>query len=189
MNSSNKHRFAFLVLIATSIYGGYIAYDIGAPIKKHLEDSPLVIRGLKVANYDESGRLNKKFYVEKLVHYEKIEASELTNPVINLADENGSWHITARYGRTYSGNKKVKLYGDVNIYQKSKTQTQEVKTDVLWYYPKEHLATTDDIIHYKRDNSINITSKGMRANLDSKHIELLHQVKATYRQNGSHEKT
>ncbi len=189
MGNQKKYRIAFLLLIAISIYGGFIAYDISTPTTNAVEESPLIITGLKVTNYDVNGQALKKFRTAKLVHFEKVRSSQLTNPVIDVTHQENTWHITAQSGQTFSGNEKVKLYGNVQIKQKNGTQIQRMETELLWYYPKQHLAITDELIHYKRDNDIAITSKGMRANLDSKHIELLHQVKATYSQNSKHENT
>lgn len=190
MTSQKKHRLAFFFLIFTAGYGGYIAYDITIPTKPVTEEIPLIITGLKVTNYDKKGLALKKFDTQKLIHFERAKTSQLINPVINVTHNNNAWHITSRFGQTYAGNEKVKLYGDVKITQHAEDGTvQHMETELLWYFPKKHLAITDKIIHYKRGGEIAITSKGMRANLDNKHVELLQQVKATYSQNNHHENT
>jgi len=169
-----------ILLLGISIYGSYLAIKISQPLKPSDTLKPMVVGGLNVVEYGKDGKITRIFKTKTLTHYKDQKQSEMTKPDITLNRDDNVWHITSDRGTSFDNNSKVHLVGNVKINQVATDKKQLVETDSLWYYPNKHFAESAAAVKYMRDDILVVNAKGMKANLDSKHIELLSQVSARY---------
>lgn len=169
-----------LLLLGISVYGSYLAIKINRPLKPSETLKPMVIGGLNVVEYGKDGKVSRVFKTATLTHYKNQKQSKMVKPDITLYQEDNVWHIISDNGTSYNNNSKVYLTGHVKIHQVATDKKQLVETDSLWYYPNKHFAESSAVVKYMRDETLIVNAKGMKANLDTKHIELLSQVSARY---------
>lgn len=123
---------------------------------------------------------------ERLTHFPDPEYSLLDLPhfIIYREGDEEPWHVWAEHAHIDTdptlAEQRVELMNDVHI-QRLDAQGREMNiyTDFLTIYPESRKAATDeDIRMVTAENEISGT--GMRADLDTNHIQLLANVRGYY---------
>lgn len=138
--------------------------------------------GIRVKQFDKQGKLAREFTTPKVIHYPEHNTSVFIKPhlIVHRPDQ-PVWTISAKRGKAIEGNKQVDLVGQVSIQQAAdnKNPATDIHTSELHFFPSKQLATTSKLIRMHQPG-IMISATGMRAHLDSHHIELLSNTKAVY---------
>ncbi len=140
-----------------------------------------IITELTVYQFDTTGKLVHHLYTPELQHIPANDTHELKSPQIKLMQTNQSdWQINANHAQSIHGGSEITFLGNVIVHQDDKGNT--LNTEELTYYTKEKLATSKTNVLFQQPGSI-VQSKGMRAYLDKKYIQLLSQSHATFEPN------
>lgn len=127
--------------------------------------------------FDDSGVLVETLRAQRLDHYPERGESVLAAPVVEAQGRDGKmWNITAAQG-TLIGDDEIRLQHDVVIVDRA--QTLRFESERLDYFSAKQEATTDAAVKLQRLADVT-TAVGMRANLDTNRIELLHDVDSLY---------
>lgn len=124
-----------------------------------------------------SGEPQQTFAAERLTHYQLSDHSELNAPSFSAVNSKGeTWRGTARTGKLV-GDREVQLRGDVLIVDTSgRTQLRSEALD--WYPQRQRVESNVRVTLTQPDQTT--TGTGLRARLDSRRIELLHQVEGIH---------
>ena len=137
-----------------------------------------VVTELTVYQFDKAGKLTHHLYTPELQHVPKNDTHELKSPQIKLMQPNqADWQIDANHAQAIHGGTEITFHGNVIVHQDKKGNT--LNTEELTYYMNEKLATSKMKVLFKQPGST-VQSKGMRAYLDKKYIQLLSQSHATF---------
>ncbi|OGV49942.1 MAG: LPS export ABC transporter periplasmic protein LptC [Legionellales bacterium RIFCSPHIGHO2_12_FULL_42_9] len=129
-----------------------------------------VITELTVYQFDETGKLTHHLYTPELQHTPKNDTHNLKSPHVKLIQPNqASWQIDANHAQAIHGGTEMTFHGNVLVHQDEKGNT--LNTEELTYYRNEKLATSKTKVLFKQPGST-VQSKGMRAYLDKKYIQL-----------------
>lgn len=127
--------------------------------------------------FDASGRPVQTFSSPRVTHYALRGETVLEAPVLQLLTSDGKvWDGVARTG-VLVGDDQVQLRGDVVIHDAG--NTTQLQTQALDYFPKRGEVTSDVAVLLSRDHDTT-RAVGMRADLNTNRIELLHQVEGTH---------
>lgn len=133
--------------------------------------------------FNELGQKRAEVQTTKLWHFAREDSSLLTKPRLTLysADRKAPWVVSAKTGKTFNGAQRIDLIDDVVIHQSSSTNNTDtlITTSLLHIFPKKQLATTDQLVTLVQAG-VKITSIGMNAYLDQKHVTLLSQTRGFY---------
>ncbi|ARN74862.1 LPS export ABC transporter periplasmic protein LptC [Oceanicoccus sagamiensis] len=128
--------------------------------------------------YDEAGLLDFIMNSETLEHNPKADTVSLKMPYFQVFQAGqATWEIHALTGTVYDGGNKVDLEQRVEIINENKQSS--LKTPQLFIYPNAKLANTDKPVTLRNNNGFT-RAIGMKANLTSKNIALLDQVRGQY---------
>ena len=133
--------------------------------------------------FNELGQKRAEVQTVKLWHFTREDSSLLTTPRLTLYSANGKapWIVSAKTGKTFHGAQKIDLIDNVVIHQGSSINNTDtlITTSLLHIFPKKQLATTDQLVTLVQAG-VKITSIGMNAYLDQKHVTLLSQTRGFY---------
>ena len=142
-----------------------------------------VITELTVRQFDETGKLTHRLYTPELQHVPANDRHEIRSPQIQFLQTNQPvWQIDANHAQAIHGGKEITFLGHVIVHQDEKGNA--LNTEELTYYTNEKLATSKTDVLFTQPGST-IQSKGMRAYLDKKYIQLLSQSHATFKPNNA----
>lgn len=134
------------------------------------------VHGIK---FDSDGKLVETLRSPRLDHYPERGESVLAAPRLDAQSKDGKvWNITAATG-TLVGDDEIRLQTNVVIVDSTKTLRFE--SERLDYFSSRQEATTDAAVKLQRAADIT-TAIGMRANLNTNRVELLHNVDSHYAQ-------
>ena len=140
-----------------------------------------VINELTVYQFDDTGKLTHSLYTPELKHIPENDTHQLKSPQIKLIQANqADWQIDANHAQAIHGGSEITFFGNVIVHQDEKGNT--LHTEELTYYMHKKLATSNTNVLFKQPGST-VQSKGMRAYLDKKYIQLLSQSHATFKPN------
>ena len=135
-----------------------------------------------IKTFDESGYLVKQLFTEGFVHYPINDTFIFKAPRITLHKKNTlTWIISAKEGRSNHNNSRIQFNHHVHLKQPpgaNKVATH-MDTESLTYYPKKHLAQTDNTLTLKQPGII-LRSQGMTINFITQRINLLADTQGTY---------
>ncbi len=132
------------------------------------------VHGIK---FDETGKLVQTLHSISMQHYPDSNRTLLTTPVLETTNKRGEiWNTNASTG-TLLGDDEILLQGAVTV--SDRARTMQLHTESLRYLPSRGEASSEVAVTM---NKLNDTTRaiGMRANLNSNRIELLHQVESTH---------
>ena len=182
---SKKYYFinALLLLLAILSFLGWYHYTAKP---KHTETTNVIDAfaiGIDGTQFDIMGQKQGELKSPKLLHFASDDSSLLTTPYLTLysKDNKAPWTITSKTGKTFNGTEKVDLIDNVVIHQPTSAQNQDttISTSLLHIFPKQQLANTDKSVTLVQ-SGVKITSIGMNAYLDQKHVTLLSQARGFY---------
>lgn len=132
------------------------------------------IHGLK---FDSNGKQVQELWATAMHHFPERNYSQLNAPrLLSLGNNGELWNTTAATG-ILVGDDEIQLNQQVVITDRAKTTRFD--TEKLRYFPDRHQASTDVAVRLSRFDDVT-TAVGMRVDLNSRRIELLHQVQSTY---------
>ncbi|HEX7339211.1 MAG TPA: LPS export ABC transporter periplasmic protein LptC [Rhodanobacteraceae bacterium] len=93
----------------------------------------------------------------------------------------GPWHGHADYGWVNANHTVIKLMGPVQMQRPEQdgVPSAQIDTSDVTAWPLKHELATAQPAHLRQGTS-RMSSIGLRANLDSKHLELLHDFHGTF---------
>jgi LPS export ABC transporter protein LptC len=127
--------------------------------------------------FDSRGQPLQTLAAERLTHYQGSDQSLLQMPRFTAAGSRGeTWSGTAREGRLI-GDQQVQLRGDVVLVD-DKDGTR-LLSEALDWFPDGERVESDAAVKFTQAGQTT-TGIGLRARLDSRRIELLHQVEGIH---------
>ncbi len=175
--------FAILLLLATSAWYFNNAFPpVKIDTKTLLTTTDTIITNLKVRQYSASGTLANLLQTPFIKHMPKENTHWIKTPHITITQENQSiWEIDSQQAIAIHGGEKISFNKQVRIHQQKDEHNNEsiFTTEQITYFPKtKHAITSKDVLLVQSGNQIQ--SKGMRADLETKHIQLLSQARGLY---------
>ena len=137
--------------------------------------------------YNQNGLLQERLFVEYWEHFSDGKTTRMREPALSLYRLDGTtWHVTAKQGiGHYSADnatmESVDLDQDVHI-----AHYPSISTMPDWSFETEHLvlyasfAQTDLPIRVHGPNHLEMDAIGLKAYLDTRRVEFLHQVRSYY---------
>ena len=128
--------------------------------------------------YDKSGSLDMIMVSQSVQHNPKDDSISLQQPYFQLFQDGvTTWEIKALSGTAYNRGHKIDLQHRVTMINQSKQSS--LKTPQLFIYPDKKRANTEQTVTLQNPNSVT-QAIGMEADLNTKHITLLDQVRVQY---------
>jgi lipopolysaccharide export system protein LptC len=185
MNAAKQAAWLFCLLLCLAGSGLYFASE--KPIKR-LDDNLLsktadmVISNLSVRRFDEQGKLVNFLQTPEARHIPANNTHLFKSPHLTLSQNNQpAWEINSQNAKSINGGELITFKNKVVIHQQKNKNGQEstMKTEELHYYSKSKVAVTELPVSFEQPGSI-VHSKGMKAYLEDRHIQLLSQARATF---------
>jgi lipopolysaccharide export system protein LptC len=182
---TKKYYFlnALLLLIAIISFFGWYQFKANPKNTTTPASIDAFATGIHGVQFDELGQKQGEMESPKLLHFTSDDSSVLTTPLLTLysKDNKAPWSISAQTGKTFNGTQKIDLIDNVVIHQPPGAQNQDtiITTSLLHIFPNQKLANTDKPVTLIQ-SGIKITSIGMNAYLDKKHVTLLSQARGFY---------
>lgn len=172
-----------LLLLAIVSFLGWYQFKTNPSPVKTADSIDAFAMGIQGVQFDELGQKQGEMDSPKLLHFASEDSSVLTTPLITLysKDNKAPWSISSQTGKTFNGTEKVDLIDNVVIHQPPGAQNQDttITTSLLHIFPNQNLANTDKPVTLVQ-SGVKITSVGMNAYLDQKHVTLLSQARGFY---------
>ena len=136
------------------------------------------LRNVNSRQFDEQGALDFTVVTQSIEHNPKDNSAKLKEPFFSLyRDGKLEWTITSQSGTVYEAGEKVDLQQRVII--ASSDQQTTLKTPQLVIFPDKKLVKTNKPVTLLNPNGFT-RAVGLRADLHTKTIELLDQVRGQY---------
>jgi lipopolysaccharide export system protein LptC len=136
--------------------------------------------------YGEDGALSFRIHAPSLERRESDRSLYIDQPDFLLPPKNGTdaapWRGHSEYGWVNADNTIVKLMGKVDMHRAAfdDAPSAEIHTFDVTAWPREQRLATAKPAHVRQGSS-RMSSIGLRANLDSKYLELLHDFHGTFK--------
>jgi lipopolysaccharide export system protein LptC len=133
-----------------------------------------------ISHTDNEGNLYDQLKSPLTVHYPLDDSISLITPLFLLFLKNNElWELSAKYGKLKENNTLLQLWNNVKLEQKVGRNKQPISiltTSSLDVHLKEKIAETAAPVTITQTGQI-IHAVGLRANLNTKTVQLLSQVK------------
>lgn len=135
--------------------------------------------------FDKEGNLSQVVQVQKWIRYRDDKEVQLHKPMLQLHQENQSWHIFSDTGTAFQTKangplKMVTLNDNVRIqYHNQKETGWDLFTNELSLFPDQKEVTTDDWVKIV-GNNYHMSAKGMSANLEKEDIQFSNSVQGEF---------
>lgn len=135
--------------------------------------------------YGENGKLSFRIRSPSLQRRENDQSLYIDKPRFLLPPRTGTegepWHGKSEYGWVSADNTVVKLMGKVDMHRKAfdNVPSAEIHTSDVTAWPRRHQLATERPARMRQGTS-RMSGIGLRANLDTKHLELLHDFHGTF---------
>ncbi len=185
MTVTKKYYFlnALLLLLAIVSFFGWYQFTANPNTKKETSGVDAFAIDIHGVQFDVLGQKQAELKSPKLLHFVSEDSSLLTTPNLTLysKDNKMPWNISSKTGKTFNGTKRIDLIDNVVIHQPSGALNQDtvINTSLLHFFPKQQLANTDKSVTLVQ-SGVKITSVGMTAHLEQKHVTLLSQARGSY---------
>ena len=128
--------------------------------------------------YDKEGSLDIIMESQSLQHNPKDDSISLKRPYFQFFQDGvATWEIKALSGTAYNNGNKIELEQRVAMINENKQSS--LKTPQLFIYPNKKRANTEQPVTLQSPNSFT-RAIGMKADLSTKQITLLDQVRGQY---------
>lgn len=187
MNSApQKTLLAGLLLVTTFSSAMVCLHIINQPaLSEHVliaKQPDAFMSKATVYQYDNRGYLQHRFQVERLLHFQKKNASRLYRPIFTINTPNGApWIISARSGSTQEGMNVLHVWENVHVVQqatKASTRT-DILTQQAFFYPQQWQVKTKSDVTVLQQGSV-LKAHGMQANLKTGTVILLSNPQENY---------
>ncbi len=179
-----KHLFTLSVFILIALtYWGLQTYEQKKTFKTDgTTDQPFIdifMRDFKLTTMNEQGKPDLTLQASSMEHYHGSKQSVITDPVIELLEENSRWSIRASKGEINDGKNRIELTEDVIMVQLDTLQPVELRTQQLIIDTRKQIAESSQQVHIKQ-HQLELTSKGMVLNNRTGKLKLLASVEGRY---------
>lgn len=146
--------------------------------------SGYVLHNFILDSWNEQGAFSFRLHAPRLDRREGDDALYLISPDFRMPPKEADtpdWTGHSQYGWVDSGGDILKLQGDVHMHRNAfgTTAATQMDTAEVTTWPKENRLATDAPATIVQGTST-MKGVGMRANLDSKHLELLDDVHSSF---------
>lgn len=185
-------RPALILVVSMLLIGTLIAIyfakstttkNIIADDESVANDEDYFADNVQLVKYTKDGALYYEMQGVRITHNDTSDIALVTYPVMTLyADKNVRWHVTANDGKLYNHQQAVDLTNEVVISKfehNKEVPALLLTTNSMTLHPESNTLTTRDAVTIKTD-STRTTATGMKANLDTNHIDLLNNVRSYY---------
>lgn len=177
----------WLLLIFLGLF--FFIWNVGskAGLKK-LDEKALAesidatVKNISLRRFNEKGELINYLSSPAMHHIPIENAHHFKAPYIVINEPNQSlYNISAKEAKVLNNGEKIILNKEVVIHQPAgeKQQKSTMTTQTLTYLPKEKLALTDALVRFEQPGTT-VLSKGMKAYIAEKRIQLLGRARAIY---------
>lgn len=186
MNSARQPAIIFALMLLLAAAGWYAASS--SHLNFHLDDQTLsqipdaVVKDLTYKQFDNTGKLVNELRTDLLLHIPLKDQHWLRMPRVKVIEADQSqWLISAKQALATQGGEAITFKRDVVVHQPANGKHAEstFKTEEIIYYPKTKLAATDKAVRFEQPGTV-VQSRGMRADLAEKRVQLLHQARGSY---------
>lgn len=185
MNAAKQAFYLFASLILLACSGWYFASS-GTKFKLDAETllttTDTVMTQLNLRQFSSNGELANSMHSPLIRHVPKNNTHWIKTPHITIAkDGQGSWEINAKQATALYGGTEITFKDNVRIHQHKSAHNEAttLTTEAITYYPKtKHAITSQDILFEQPGNRVQ--AKGMKADLEKKHVRLLSQTRGIY---------
>lgn len=138
-------------------------------------------------NIGENGKPKHQVIAQKLIHYDKQQQTEITQPeAIVFNPDTPPWQLKAdngiaKHAGALEEMREMNLYGSVIIWREEAPElpVSELTTEFLQFFPEQEYVQTDAVVNFRY--GLHSTSAiGMHAVLNGQKIKLFDQVKSQY---------
>ena len=188
MNAGKQAMWLFLALISLGFFGWYFASTTPKPkldANTLTTTADAMISNLNVQQFNSDGLLVHTLETPLVKHIPKDNTHWFKSPIIKVAQENGpAWEIQALQAHALHGGETITFSNDVIAYQAAGPKTPEsiIKTDEITYFPQKKEVLTEKIITLQQPGTF-VESKGMKAYLTEKRVQLLSRARGIYEPN------
>ena len=175
--------FIFLVSCVSSAWL-FITQPKALKLNKYdlLNTADIFIDVLTVTKFDSNGGLVHYLETPFLHHIPAHNTYIFKMPhiIVNQANK-APWDIRAQQAVALNGGQKISLKYNVIAHQAETAQTQAstLRSESMTYFPKKKIIISSADVVYSSKAYI-VSSKGMKADLVNKHLQLLAQAKGAY---------
>lgn len=138
---------------------------------------------IELVKYSKEGALYYEMQGLHITHNDTSDIAFVTQPMMTLyVAKSVKWHIKANDGKLYNHQQTVDLTNNVIVSKFEagrSTPALLLTTNSVTLHPDSNTFTTSDAVTIQTD-STHTTANGMKANVDSNHIELLNNVRSYY---------
>lgn len=186
MNAAKQAIWIFAIMMALACSGWYFASE-GTP-KIRLNAASLansadtIVLGLTVRQFSKTGILGDYLQSEEMQHVPSRDINLFRSPhVIIIQEKDPAWEIRSQRAESTDKGRQIAFFDEVIVHQeKGKTSEEStIKTERLFYFPQQKLATSDTAVVFKQTGST-VHSQGMKAYLENKQVELLGHARVIY---------
>lgn len=183
-------RWSFL--LSVFVFGiVWSAYSFFRSPTMALSSAPMLLEeslsGIQAIRFDKQGNVRQVLNVAKWQHLKNETLSTMLYPHLTLHDRDGRvCHISADRGESFQASLKnsiEKLHLTENVVIRhlstASESSWELKTDNVLYFPHSSIALTDDPVTLLGPAAV-VHAHGMRAYLDQRRVEFLHEVQSQY---------
>ncbi|MGD8174620.1 LPS export ABC transporter periplasmic protein LptC [Marinimicrobium sp. ARAG 43.8] len=137
--------------------------------------------------YDTEGQLHYHLLSARVDHFQRIpgqaspqDYSLFLTPRLTLHGESPQpWNLNANLGRSDATGDKIRLTGEVHLWQQAQAGTTELNTPELLIEPNRQYAETDKTVNMRSPRGRQ-EAVGMQADLGNDIIELLSEVRGIH---------
>jgi lipopolysaccharide export system protein LptC len=185
MNAGKQASFLFAALLFIGASGWYFVsstpkFKLNA--ESLLTTTDIMITDVQVHQYSKSGNLVNTLKSPLVHHTPKDNAYWIRLPHIHVIQENqGAWEIQSQHAVALYGGEKITFTEQVRIHQPATQYNDEstFTTDEITYFPKKKQATTTQDVFFSQPGH-QVQAKGLIADLEKKHIQLLSNARGSY---------
>ncbi|MDF1677962.1 MAG: LPS export ABC transporter periplasmic protein LptC [Legionellaceae bacterium] len=138
---------------------------------------------IEIQQFDKTGRRVYHLTAPSSYHMPKEDTHYLITPRIFVTKANQpAWTIQSKTAIITPKAEEIKFLTNVNLHHAAYQDQAAgvIKTEALSYFPKKKYAHTPLDITWDQDSN-HIEATGMQADLTTEHIELLENIRGTYR--------
>jgi lipopolysaccharide export system protein LptC len=188
---SNRRLIASLVALALAIGVVQILVWWLQPDRTNRMDagpprSGYTLHDFTLYGYGQDGKLGYRLQAPRLDRREGDDSLYLNQPSFLLPPKNGNagqpWTGHSAYGWVSAKGDELKLQGKVLMQRPADARTPAARIDTsdLTAWPRQNRVATDAHVAM-RQGTATMTGTGMRAELDTKHLELLHDIHGNFK--------
>jgi LPS export ABC transporter protein LptC len=183
----------FFSIAILSMFYHSLNLDYDANVPQPLKSVNVLVKDLELTINNPDGSKKAKLWSTSIQHNPKTNLTNLRKPILDIKQENTTWHITSDNGSINHNHAALKniefidLKDNVVVIRtdklaKNNNNNVKIETTKLTYYPKEDIIYTEQEVKITTKDSVT-TAIGLKYNNKNQNIQLLSNVKTIYLKN------